>query len=385
MPRRIPISLVALIVSGSLGAQELPPPAAPAASPPSKFSGDDGWLDVSGFLDEKYGFLPIVIPITEPAIGYGAAGALAFLSSPLGGAKEGMSRPDITAVGGLGTENGTWGGFAGDLRYWLDDRVQTLAGVIHASVELDFYGIGPDDSLGRDPLSYQLEPTGGMLQAKVRLGESHFWAGGRYAGASTDVTFEAPASTPGLPDFSTDSDVGGFTPSITFDTRDNIFTPARGTYVDAGVGLYSEILGGDDEFQDVRLCAIHYWPIRSRWTLGVRADAAASFGDEPFYMRPYILLRGIPVFRYQGEELAQGEVELRWQFWKRLSAVGFAGVGSVWNDFERIEDEETAVAGGAGLRYELARQYGLHVGIDVAVGPEEAAVYVQFGSAWARP
>ena len=41
---------------------------------PSKFrSAEDGWLDVSGFLDEKYGFLPVVIPITEPAVGYGAA------------------------------------------------------------------------------------------------------------------------------------------------------------------------------------------------------------------------------------------------------------------------------------------------------------------------
>ena len=51
----------------------------------SKFrSPDDGWLDVSGFLDEKYGFLPVVLPITEPAVGYGAAAGMAFISSPLG-------------------------------------------------------------------------------------------------------------------------------------------------------------------------------------------------------------------------------------------------------------------------------------------------------------
>src|SRR5262245_38480686 len=64
-------------------------PAEPTPAP-SKFRGDDGWLDVSGFLDEKYGFLPIVIPITEPAVGYGAAGALAFLSKPLGQARDGF-------------------------------------------------------------------------------------------------------------------------------------------------------------------------------------------------------------------------------------------------------------------------------------------------------
>ena len=41
-------------------------------------SSDDSRLDIGGFLDEAYGFVPIVIPITEPAVGYGAAGALAI-------------------------------------------------------------------------------------------------------------------------------------------------------------------------------------------------------------------------------------------------------------------------------------------------------------------
>ena len=41
-------------------------------------------------------------------------------------------------------------------------------------------------------------------------------------------------------------------------------------------------------------------------------------------------------------------------------------------------------AGGGGLRYLLAREYGLHVGLDVAQGPEETIFYVQVGHAWAR-
>jgi hypothetical protein len=38
-----------------------------------------------------------------------------------------------------------------------------------------------------------------------------------------------------------------------------------------------------------------------------------------------------------------------------------------------------------GLRYEIARKYGIHLGLDVAFGPDNTAVYVQVGSAWARP
>ena len=66
-------------------------------------SADDGWFDVSGFLDKAYGFVPVVIPITEPAVGYGAAGGLAFIDKPLGKAQAGFGRPNVSFVGGLGT------------------------------------------------------------------------------------------------------------------------------------------------------------------------------------------------------------------------------------------------------------------------------------------
>ena len=89
--------------------------------------------------------------------------------------------------------------------------------------------------------------------------------------------------------------------------------------------------------------------------------------------------------RYQGEEMAQAEGEVRWQFWKRFSAVGFAGVGSAWTELEEFEKSNTVVAGGGGFRYELARRYGIHVGLDIAYGPDGLAYYVQWGSAWMRP
>jgi len=250
-----------------------------ATNAPSKFrSAEDGWLDVSGFLDEKYGFLPIVTPITEPAVGYGAAGGLAFISKPLGQAQSGYDRPNITLVGAMGTENGSWGAVTGDLRNWFDDRLQTLAGVVYASVDLDFYGIGEDSVLADDPLSYNLEPKGGMLQAKYRIGDSRFWTGLSYAFARTDVTFDAPAGTPGLPDYASESNVGGTTPSLTFDTRNNIFTPTRGTYVEATAGLFSEALGGDGEFQRAQLVTMQFVPLHPRLFLGLRGQVAASFG-----------------------------------------------------------------------------------------------------------
>ena len=357
-----------------------------ATNAPSRFrSPEDGWLDTSGFLEEKYGFLPVVIPITEPAVGYGAAGGLMFLSKQLPQAPDGLGRPNITVVGGLGTENGTRGAVLGDMRYWLDDHLQTLVGLVCASANLDFYGIGNNPALAANPLRYNLEPKGGMVQAKYRFGDSRVWAGVSYAFAATEVSFDKPPGTPGVPAFKHESNVGGFTPSLTYDTRDNFFTPNRGTYLEASVGLFSQALGSDENFQRARLVGMQFVPLGSKFFLGLRGEGAASFGDEPFYLRPFISLRGAPMLRYQGEEVAQIETELRWQFWKRFSLVSFVGGGAAWNHFERFNNTQTIVTGGTGFRYEIARAYGIHMGVDLAFGPHNTAVYIQVGSAWARP
>jgi hypothetical protein len=145
------------------------------------------------------------------------------------------------------------------------------------------------------------------------------------------------------------------------------------------------VSGGDDEFERVQLMAIQYVPLLPTLYLGLRGDAAAVFGDAPFYLKPFVSLRGAPIMRYQGNEAASIEAELRWQFWRRFSAVAFGGFGAAWTDFGRFKHVTTVPTGGVGFRYEIARKYGIHMGLDLAFGPDNTAVYVQVGRAWARP
>ena len=380
-------ALVGAVPATTSSADPAAAPEPAAATVPGSDPGlpDDGWPDLSTFIDQSYGFAPLIIPITEPAIGYGVAGGLAFIDKPEREAQAGFGRPNISALGGLGTENGTWGVMGGDLRHWLDDRLQTLAAVFFGSVNLDYYGLGDDSLLQDDPLRYTLEPSAGLVQARYRLGASRFWGGVSYVWAATQVSFDAPLDTPGLPEHQSDSRVGGLTPSLTYDSRDNLFTPVRGAYGEVSAGLYGGALGGDDDFQRVGLIAMQYAPLHPRLSVGARGDVSGSFGDAPFYMRPFVLMRGVPVMRYQGEHVAQTEAEIRWQCWKRFSLVAFGGVGATWMQTEHLDKSVTVTAGGTGFRYELARKYGLHMGLDVAFGPDDPAIYVTFGNAWLRP
>jgi hypothetical protein len=74
------IAIAAILGATTVCAQENVPSASEATNAPSKFrSPDDNWLDVSGFLEEKYGFIPVPIFVTEPAVGYGGGVGLMFL------------------------------------------------------------------------------------------------------------------------------------------------------------------------------------------------------------------------------------------------------------------------------------------------------------------
>jgi hemolysin activation/secretion protein len=173
--------------------------------------------------------------------------------------------------------------------------------------------------------------------------------------------------------------------SLRYDSLDNLFTPTRGTLSDTSASFFDDAFGGTRDFQLLQQVLIRHWPLSERIFLGARAQANFSFGDVPFYARPFIYLRGIPALRYQGEHAATAELELRWQFHPRISLIGFGGGGLAWTNLESFDREQSAFSGGLGVRYLVARKFGMHAGLDVARGPEEGAIYVQLGNAWIRP
>ncbi len=346
----------------------------------------DGWLDLSATLDTAYGFVPVVAPITEPAVGYGALGALVFIDREEPTPGQRFTRPNIATVGGLATENGTQGLFAAHLGTWREGRLRTLAGVADADVNLEFFGLGNSGAPEAASLEYTVSARGGVAGGSYRTGSLPLWIGLRYALVKTHVTPGAPApDRPEIPALDVDLRLGGLTPSISLDTRDNFFTPTRGWYLDLSIPVFREALGGDRDFELVNLSAMYYRPLGESLYFGLRGAARTSSGETPFFMRPFVSLRGVQVMRYQGEDAAEAEAELRWQFSPRFSVIGFGGAGVARSELAGRTREHSVAAGGAGFRYLVARTYGLHMGIDVAWGPDDPVFYVVFGSPWLRP
>jgi len=351
------------------------------AERPSLRDPTDGAFDLSAVLDTAYGFVPIVSPITEPAVGYGAAGALVFIdrNSP----DEGRPvRPNIAAVGGLATENGTSGLFGGHVGHWQGGRLRTVAALADADVNLEYFGLGERTPGAESGLDYTIGASGGVLGASYRPWSAPVWIGARYVLAETDVRLRDDP----LEDLVDPADqslrLAALAATVTFDSRDNSFTPTRGVYFDAAMPWFRDGFGSDRDFELLDVSAQYFHPLGDRLFGGVRAGWRDSSDGTPFYLRPYVAMRGVQAMRYQGEEVAEAEAELRWQWRPRWSAVAFAGVGSASTE---AGDDETVTAGGGGFQYSIARTYGLHIGLDVAWGPDDPVLYVVFGSAWLRP
>jgi hypothetical protein len=329
---------------------------------------EDGALDASEWLLEKKGFLPVPMIITEPAIGYGAGAALLWFRESLGErrAQGRLTPPDIFGAVVAATETGTTlAGAFGMVTFSQEDwRWRGFIG--RPDVNLDFYGENTQ-------IGYNLEGWATTHLLQRRLGESENFLGARWNyldfDARFDPTREAPVLSPDARSI-TSSGLGVF---FEHDSRDNFFTASRGWKLFVESVLYSPDLGSDEEYQTYRAQLLAYFPIRNDLILGGRVDARAARGDVPFYQLPFIEMRGIPFFRYQDQNVALAEAELRWNVTPRWAVVGFLGTGHAG---------ETASAWGVGFRRLVARRLGIYMGVDLARGPEETAIYIQAGSVW---
>ncbi|HSF54987.1 MAG TPA: hypothetical protein VLA71_14625 [Algoriphagus sp.] len=347
----------------------------------------DQKFDLSDWVLTANGFIPIPSIITEPALGgFGGAlfGVFVDPNTPYRDTVDGKeiitrAKPNIYAAGGAMTVNGTWvlgAGAGGVIKKWRSNyRIFTG----YADVNLEFFR--EFENIGERQFEFNIRTFPVMGQLIKQFGRSDWYAGLNYLFLKTELARTNY-------DYHEPKDVNGTVsrPGILleYDSRDNIFTPDKGLRWNTLFSTSAEWLGSDYSYSSVNT-AVHWWiPISHSLISGFRAEYQNLWGDAPFYLLPYITMRGIPVARYQGNTIALGETEWRWDFTSRFSLIGFAGAGKAVMDSDSWGDASWKASGGAGGRYLIARKLNLRMGMDVARGPEQWAYYFVFGTSWVR-
>lgn len=354
----------------------------------------DNAVDISNWLGTVTGFVPLIMPITEPAVGYGAGGGVLFFhpNEFRRAAKEGRLKdpgfenisptpPSITGVGGGATENGTWMAGAGHMAVWKEDRIRYKIGAGGGSINLEYYG---NLLLPNVKRRFNTKVLGITNEINFRLVESDFWLGLGYSFAKLDIEFEKKYDWPEWGFNKRETRNAGLFPSITYDNRDNVFTPNRGVRAYLKYGYNDTWLGGTETYQSIAsyVFGYHQWALGH--VTGVRLDAQSVFGDPTFIYQPFLVMRGIPSMRYQDKNTALLEVEQRIKMYRRWSLVVFGGVGKAFPEVSKFAEVDWAYSYGTGFRYYIAKKFGTHMGLDFSWGPDNFAFYITFGTAWMR-
>ncbi len=115
----------------------------------------DNAFDISNWLYELYGFIPLVAPITEPAVGYGAAAAGVYFIPKKDSSTGQFKMPDITGVAGGYSQNRTWFAGAGYFGFWKDNSIWYRGIFGYGNIHLKYYGSG-DNLLADDPANFSI-------------------------------------------------------------------------------------------------------------------------------------------------------------------------------------------------------------------------------------
>lgn len=357
----------------------------------------DGYFDISEFLASKQGFLPIPILITEPAVGYGAGVAVGYFHDKLTGkevyepdmdeSKPGRRvPPSMTGAAAAGTENGTRIFGLMHFGVWDNDNIRYTGILGHSKINMQFYGLdGGSGSGSSHPVKFSTKANALLQKILFRAGKSDLFIGTKYIYLGTDTEFDTSfIPIPGLPNINVNENSAGLGLVLEYDSRNSIFTPDQGISAGFEALAYRTAWGSDEEFNKYDMRVLYYTPLTKSFYLGLRGDAKVTDGRAPFYEYPFIDLRGIPVMRYQGEQVLVGEAELRWDVTPRWSAVIFGGAGVTKSPDLGFAESGTVLSKGLGFRYFIARRLGMRIGIDIASGPEDTAFYITVGSAWGR-
>lgn len=353
----------------------------------SFFDSLDHKLDMSEALIDFNGFIPVPMIVTEPALGgFGLGVAPVFITRrPPTVSRNGKSvrtPPDVTGILGMYSVNNTWAVMAFRQGTWLKAQSKYSIGGGYADVNMEFYPMVPGGEERGVTFNLRSTPLKGSLLK--RIGNSPWSAGLGYTFLSTKVSVKGA----GLPDFVRDKEINSRVSMpaliVEFDSRDNIFTPDKGVRGQVNYRISDDGFGSDYNYQNLNAFVYGHFKIRPNVIAGLRYEMQQVFGDVPFYLEPFVDLRGVPVARYQGDIFSVAEAEVRWDVVRRWSVVGFGGAGKAYDSWSAFSEADWAVSGGGGFRYLIARKFKLRAGVDVARGPEQWAYYIVFGSAWRR-
>ena len=160
------------------------------------------------------------------------------------------------------------------------------------------------------------------------------------------------------------------------DTRDDLFAPMNGHFVQLNARFSSEIFGATSGFNKFITDLRTYRPISDHSTLAFQVYSENTFGEIPFQGSSWFgggdRARGYFKGRFIDNQMYVLQGEYRHRFHPRWTAAGFVLVGEV-ADISRNFFTDLKPATGGGIRFKIKKDQATWLRLDVGVGKGQGA------------
>lgn len=331
-----------------------------------------GGTSTTDSLDKNFNFLPI------PYIEYNRSTGFGIGAIPIGMYKlnqnDTVSPASMTGLAGVYTTNNTWYTVLFQRMFFNQDnwRITAAAGI--GNYKFQFFIDAPI----YDFVDYASDFKFAYINLNRRIFK-RLYGGIHY----TYINFETSFGDIPTPKETTQHGLGIV---FSYDNRSDVYYPRGGFLSDADWSSYPSYLGNETTSDKIELDHNQYIGIRKdKDVLAMRANIGIGIGDLPFEQQ-FIVggndIRGYTEGRYRGNQRVAIQAEYRWNFYKRLSAVGFGGVASVFDSINEDHNGKILPGIGCGIRYNVLEKYHMNVGFDFAVGVDDWGFYFRVGEAF---
>lgn len=234
---------------------------------------------------------------------------------------------------------------------------------------------------------YDEKVTGGDIRLGRELSE-YLKGNIMYRLDEVDLSNPSDTTDPDLMDEMGTNLISSISPSLTYDSRDNVFDTRKGNLVTASFDFAGGPLGGDKNYTKFFARASHYFPMPRNAVLEVRGrlGLAEPYGDtdkipiyERFFAGGAYTIRGYeerkvgPVSTggdhdpLGGASMAIGNIEYTYPLFSFLKVAAFYDIGNVWEKVGDIFSNKDAngVENSGGLKSSV----GLGLRIRTPIGP----------------
>jgi len=322
--------------------------------------------------------VPIPLPISNPTIGTGLAAGLVYMHP------QDSEKPDAptttSGVMGMYTNTNSWAAGALHDGYYLDDQIRFRFALGHGEINLDFYGIGSDSPIKDNPVEYKAVANVIMPRLVFELPWDKWFLGFEYRLLDIDAQFDLSKIFPKLPGINIRNQTAGLGLVAIYDSRDSNLWPLKGSWLELTGTQHGEYAGGDYNYFKLVASWAQYFPVTDTVTWVYRLDGQFVDDIAPFWDLPKVRLRGYAGGQLMDDLALTAQTEVRWNFYKRWTALAFVGGGRIAETFGDIGNVPTSWAGGGGFKYMLVEEQKLNVGIDLTYAEGGAvSVYFQVG------